>query len=100
MAVIFCLFTLILCKLANNEISDTFIENDNAIQNSVGLNAQLITIPRVYISPCPEVYRYTYNGKEWNGLVIIKRPTPKGVTSKIKIILSIGFHLSSVSLIF
>lgn len=100
MAAIFCLFSVTLCNLASNEVTDNSINlsNENSRQDlAMSLNAQLITVPRVYISPCPESFRYTFNGKEWFGLIVVKKPAPRGTTSKLKVLLSVGFHFSSVS---
>lgn len=98
MAAMFCLFSVLLCKLGSNEIVDHSNNQNLRHDPFMPLNAQLITVPRVYNSPCPERFRYIFNGKEWLGLVVIKKPAPKGVISKLKIYLSVGFQLSSVSL--
>lgn len=101
MAAIFCLLGMTLCGLSSNGDSNHLTTVENSGHNSVlPLNAQLITVPRVYISPCPESFRYTFNGKEWFALVVIRKPQTKGKISKIKVHLSVGFHLSSVSLFF
>lgn len=95
MAAIFCLFSVALCKLTNQGVSnETNLGNSN--EKGMPLTAQLITVPRVYISPCPESFRYTFNGKEWFGLVVIAKTAPAGVPSRIKVILSVGLHLNSV----
>mgnify|MGYP003471444605 FL=1 len=97
MAAIFCLFSITLCKLAGqevevNEISNRFGgDNDNQIAS-----ANIISVPRVYISPCPNSFRYTFNGKEWFGLLAL--PSARlGKTMKIKLLLSVGINLKSVS---
>lgn len=93
MAAIFCLFSITLCKLAGqdaptHELSNRFGGSENS--------AQLITVPRVYISPCPTSFRYTFNGNEWFGLLAV--PSLKlGKTHKIKLLLSVGINLKSVS---
>lgn len=89
-----------LCNLGSNEIADNSVNlpNENSRQHLVlPLRAQVISVPRDYFSPCPERFRYTFNGKEWFGLVVVKKPAPKGVLSKLKIQMSVGFHFSSVS---
>lgn len=102
MAAIFCLFSVTLCKFAGHDV----VENTNNLnldynnhhqQETLPLSAQIVTVPRIYISPCPQSFRYTFNGKEWFGLVVIAKPAPRGVPSKLKVLLSVGFHLSSVS---
>jgi hypothetical protein len=99
MAAIFCLFSITLCKLAGQdvetpEISNRFGGSDESSPSS--LSAQIITVPRVYISPCPSAFRYTFNGKEWFGLLAV--PSLKlGKTHKIKLLLSVGINLKSVS---
>lgn len=102
MAAIFCLFSVTLCKFSGHDISQNSnhlsIHDNNEGGNSVmPLSAQFVTVPRVYISPCPESFRYTFNGKEWFGLVVIGKPARPGIPSRIKIQLSVGFHLSAVS---
>jgi hypothetical protein len=101
MAAIFCLFSVALCKFSGNDLIENTNHlniNDNDVkQDHLPLSAQIITVPRVYISPCPESFRYTFNGKEWFGLVVIGKPAPRGIPSRLKIVLSVGFHLSSVS---
>lgn len=95
MAAIFCLFSVALCKFPEHSIS----QHSNHLEtNSVlPLSAQLVTVPRVYISPCPESFRYTFNGKEWFGLVVIGKPARRGIPSRLKVQLSVGFNYNSVS---
>lgn len=96
MAAIFCLFSITLCKLAGqdvevNEISNRFGGGDS---NQIA-SANIITVPRVYISPCPNSFRYTFNGKEWFGLLAL--PSARlGKTMKVKLLLSVGINLKSV----
>lgn len=99
MAAIFCLFSVALCKFKNEDVSNgPIMSSDDANYSDKGipLSAQLITVPRVYISPCPETFRYTFNGKEWFGLVVIAKPAHVGIPSRIKVVLSVGFQLNSV----
>ena len=93
MAAIFCLFSVTLCKLSSHEITNEHQVNYDSVQP---LSAQLVTVPRVYISPCPAYFRYTFNSKEWFGLLVIPRPAPRGFRSKLQVILSLGFQLHSV----
>lgn len=99
MAAIFCLFSITLCKLAGqdvevNEISNRFGDiSDNNNQISSG---KIISVPRIYISPCPNSFRYTFNGKEWFGLLALPPSKPLGKSMKIKLKLSVGIHLKSV----
>lgn len=99
MAAIFCLFSVALCKMANRDISnDLNNSNDNNNNVAMPLSAQIITVPRVYISPCPESFRYTFNGKEWFGLLVIAKPAPIGFASRTRVLLSIGLNLKAVRL--
>lgn len=100
MAAIFCLIYVAFCTLSSTEISNDSnqLTSENLKHDTViPLNAQLVTVPRIYVSPCPKIFRYTFNGKEWFALIVIKNPAPKGFTSRIKIVLSVGVHLSAVS---
>jgi hypothetical protein len=103
MAAIFCLFSVTLCKLSSNEISNepsnSLSDGSNQNNQVMGLSAQLVTVPRVYISPCPEIFRYTFNGKEWFGLAVVPNPARRGITSRLKVILTLGFNFQSVSLL-
>lgn len=99
MAAALCVFSLILCKIASDDIS---MYSNNALSENINsglgipLKAQVVNVPRFFISPCPEMFRYMFNGNEWMGLATINKPAPKGINSKIKIVLSVGFHFSSV----
>lgn len=108
MAAIFCLFSVTLCKFSGNEapgIANNLIklEHNNNVNNvnqkdlTLPLSAQLVTVPRIYISPCPETFRFTFNGKEWFGLVVISKPARIGIPSRTRVVLSVGFNLSAVS---
>ena len=88
-----CVFSLLLCKISNDDIS---INSNLDSGLGIPLKNQVVNIPRFYVSPCPEMFRYIFNGHEWMGLATIRKPAPKGKNSKIKILLSVGFHYSSV----
>ena len=94
MAAIFCLFSVALCKLANQ----TFTQ-----QETISLSApthQVINSNNVYNSRiCPQHFRYTFSGEEneWQGLVAL--PSMRlGRTLKIVVKLSIRAELPTVSL--
>lgn len=103
MAAIFCLFSVTLCKLAGQDLSESttnlapnYNSNDNGGSVLSLTSPQIITVPRVYISPCPDSFRYTFNGKEWFGFLALpslqrRRPL------RIKILFSVGIKLISVS---
>lgn len=102
MAALLCFFSVSLCKFGGHDT----IENTNQLKHSddgyqyqsvLPLSAQFVTVPRVSTSPCPEIFRYTFNGKDWAGLVVIKKPARSGIPLRLKINLSVGLHLSSVS---
>ena len=101
MATALCVFSLILCKISNEDIS---MSSKNALSENLNsglgipLKTQVVNVPRFYISPCPEIFRYTFDGSAWMGLATIRKPAAKGINSKIKIVLSVGFHFSSVRL--
>lgn len=94
MAAIFCLFSVSLCRLANIVPNDINVDYYNPI---MPLSAQLVSVPRVYDSPCGNIFRYTFNGKEWFGLLSINNPAPIGTPSIITVILSVGVYLTRVS---
>jgi hypothetical protein len=95
MAAIFCLFSITLCKLGGQEIENHEISNRfGGIEKDI--NPKIITVPRVYISPCPTAFRYTFNGNQWFGLLAVPS-LPLGKTLKIKLLLSLGINLKSVS---
>ena len=99
MAALFCLFSVTLCKLSNQNVSNDFnTRNDNNNSLATPLSAQIITVPRVYTSPCPESFRYTFNGEEWFGLLLIAKPAPIGTPSRTRVFLSVGVQLRSVSI--
>lgn len=87
-----CLLILVFCQLTSSI---------HIVPESIGqpLSVQFVTVQRHLFSHCPDIFRYSFNGKEWFGLLIIHRPAPKGVPSRLKVLLSIGFYLSSVSLV-
>lgn len=98
MAAIFCLFSITLCKLAGQDVEVNEISNrfGDVSDNNQMTSAKIITVPRVYISPCPNSFRYTFNGNEWFGLMAL--PSKQlGKTMKIKLLLSVGIHIKSVS---
>lgn len=92
MATIFFMFSLTLCLASSVTSPDHFVP-----ERVLPLSAQFVTVQRQLFSHCPEIFRYAFNGKEWHGLLVIARPAPKGVPSRLKVLLSIGFYLSSVS---
>lgn len=102
MAVIFCLFSLTLCKLANQtpemlsskEVNN--IENQHNFENIQPLSA-IVSVPRTYVSPCPETFRYTFNGNEWIGLIAVPNNKRLGKKIKIQIILSVRVLIHTVS---
>lgn len=99
MAAIFCLFSITLCKLASKDAPDSMgLSNDN--QNSdlpISLSKpQLIKVPNMYTSPCPNHFRYTYNGKEWFGLLAVPS-LPLGRTFHMRVFLSLGINYNHVS---
>jgi hypothetical protein len=99
MSGIICLLGVILCNLSTDDIPINTNHGVDASFDSNGafpLKAQLVNVPRVYNSPCPNKFRYTFDGKEWRGLLMIKHPARKGIDSKTKVVLSVGFHYSSV----
>lgn len=105
MAAIYCLFSVALCKISSQGVMEnpSSLQYDNEFKHDsvsiLPLSVQIITVPRAYISPCPEIYRYVHiNGKEWFGLVVIPNPAARGIPSRLKVQLSIGFRLTSVSL--
>jgi len=92
MAAIFCLFSVTLCKLASQDVPDSMSLSNN---NQQLPSPQLINVPRAYISPCPNYFRYTFNGKEWFGLLAVP-PLPLGRTFHMRVFLSIGMSYNSV----
>lgn len=102
MAAIFCLFSVTLCRFAGDTPDNSLSldnRNDDFNQDLVmPLATQFVTVPRVYISPCPEYFRYTFNGKQWFGLLVINNPARPGIPSRLRVELSLGFQLNSVSL--
>lgn len=95
MAAIFCLFSVAMCSSSHNDVSNGLSLEGNGV--ATPLSAQIISVPRVYISPCPVAFRYAFNGREWFGLVVVGNPARAGIPSKLKVILSLGFHYSFVS---
>lgn len=95
MAAIFCLFSITLCKLAGQDVEVPEISNRFGIVEKEA-NPKIITVPRVYISPCPTAFRYTFNGNQWFGLLAVPS-LPLGKALKIKLLLSVGINLKSVS---
>lgn len=92
MAAIFCLFSVTLCKLASQDVPDSMSLSNN---NQQLPSPQLINVPRAYISPCPNYFRYTFNGKEWFGLLAVP-PLPLGRTFHMRVFLSIGMSYNNV----
>lgn len=78
------------CKITDDGIAEIFSANEP-------MPLKVINVPRVYNSPCPKIFRYIFDGKEWSGVVMIKNPAPKGKPSETKVVLSIGFRYTSVS---
>ena len=102
MAAIFCLFSLTLCKLSN-QIADTLPNHEeNNIENQHNFNniqplAAIVSVPRSYLSPCPESFRYTFNGNEWIGLVAVPNNKRLGKKINIQVILSVRVLINTVS---
>lgn len=98
MAAIFCLFSLTLCKLANEtpDIMPNNVNNQPNFENIQPLSA-IVSVPRTYLSPCPETFRYTFNGNEWIGLIAV--PNNKRLRKKlnIQIVLSVRVLIPTVS---
>lgn len=98
MAAIFCLFSLTLCKLAN-ETPNILPNNIDSQQNfeSVQPLATVVSVPRTYLSPCPETFRYTFNGNEWIGLIAVPNNKSSRKKINIQIILSVRVLIHTVS---
>lgn len=98
MASLFCLFSVALCNL--NSQNSQGVENRagfSDIKNEMPLASQFVTVPRVYTSPCPKFFRYTFNGQQWFGLIAMPS-VPTGRMLQLRVLLTIGFDLNSVSL--
>lgn len=98
MAAIFCLFSVTLCKLATKEGPESIgLSNDNKnnIMPMPLSTPQLISVPRMYTSPCPNYFRYTFNGKEWFGMLAVPS-LALGKTFHMKVFLSIGINYNNV----
>lgn len=101
MAAIFCLFSVTLCKLATPDVPDSIaLNNNNNINRSndipISLSTpQLISVPRAYTSPCPNYFRYTFNGHEWFGLLAVPS-LPLGRTFHMKVFMSVGMNYNNV----
>ena len=96
MAAIFCLFSVTLCKLATQDVPESMSLSNTHHNSPQQPTPQLINVPRQYISPCPNYFRYTFNGKEWFGLLAVP-PLPLGRTFHMKVFLSLGISYNSVS---
>lgn len=112
MAVYLCLFSFSLCAYP---VDNRFIENNyNNInyqpQNYGGnmydyrragsLSAQTVSVPTAQssnVSPCPKVFRYLFDGEDWEGRVRVDKPAPRGLPSYLRVEMSIGFRYNSVS---
>ena len=102
MAAIFCLFSLTLCKLANqvpDMLSNHEANNVDNHQNyeSIQPLAAIVSVPRTYLSPCPESFRYTFNGNEWIGLIAVPNNKRFRKRLNIQIILSVRVIINTVS---
>lgn len=94
MAAIFCLFSVALCKLANQTFSQ---------QEAISLSApvrQLVNSNNVYNSRiCPQHFRYTFSDDENEFQGIVAVPSLRlGRTLKIVVKLSIKAELPTVRL--
>lgn len=94
MAATLCLFSLAFCSVSNEPNNNG---NDLNSNQHLSLSAQVVSIPRTFVSPCPQSFRYTFDGQDWFGIVTITTPAPRGIPSIIKVILSVPVKLSSVS---
>lgn len=108
MAVFFCLFPLYLCaypadhqqmmmpnyQQQNHENSYDY--RRPVALNALSLNSQIVSAPK-NISPCPRVFRYLYNGEEWEGRLRVDKPAPRGMPSFLRVEMSVGFKFNSVS---
>jgi hypothetical protein len=98
MAAIFCLFSVTLCKLAGQDLpSPTGIDLKTSRDAMALSSPQIITVPRVYISPCPHTFRYTFNGKKWFGLLAVPS-VQQGRTLHIRVHFSLEMNFVAVSL--
>jgi hypothetical protein len=98
MSAVLCLY-LISCKISSddNPVYGSYQMNEIfSSHDAMPLRIANINIPQVYRSPCPGKFRYIFDGKEWMGIIMIKKPAPKGKKSKINVSLSLGFQLNSV----
>lgn len=91
MTVIICHFFYILCNLSHEST------HDSIPLKGASLAVQTVSIHQNYISPCPKVFRYIFNGDEWQGLLHVKKTAPRGLPSFLRIQMTIGFNYSSVS---
>lgn len=104
MAVIFCLFSLSLCTypVDNNGLVENYQRNND--ENSFdfrrpgALSAQIVSVTRPNVTPCPRVFRYLFDGEDWEGRVRVDKPAPRGLPSYLRVEMSVGFKYDSVSL--
>lgn len=103
MAVFFCLFAFALCSYpTDNRITDKNYQqnhDDNSFdfKRPGALNAQIVSVSRPNVSPCPRVFRYLFDGEEWEGRVKVDSPAPRGLPSYLRVEMSVGFKYNSVS---
>lgn len=93
MAAALCLFSIAFCNLSSESSSEA---NDLNSNQHLSLAAQVVSIPRTFVSPCPQSFRYTFDGQDWFGIVTVTTPAPRGIPSRIKVILSVPVKLNSV----
>lgn len=101
MAVIFCLFAFALCNLSeeHNQFNTNYHQNQLNYQNKINsLNAQIVSVPKNFASPCPKVFRYIFDGDEWEGWLRVRNPAPRGLPSFLRVQMSIGINYNSVSI--
>lgn len=105
MAVFFCLFPFSFCAYpANNQqMIINYQQNHNTNNNfdfrrgAALSNNQIVSVSKPNVSPCPRVFRYLFDGEEWEGRLQIEKPAPRGLPSFLKVEMSVGFKYNSVS---
>lgn len=99
MAVIFCLFAFTLCNHipADNQVIENYNEHSLNYQKAGSLAAQIVSVPKNNISPCPQVFRYIFDGSEWAGALRVQNPAPRGYPSFLRVQMTVGFNYKSVS---
>lgn len=86
MAAVICMLSLALCDFSS-ELGHEVISLSN----------QVVSVPRTFDSPCPQSFRYTFDGQDWFGIVVIAKPDPRGVPSNVQVVITVPYKLHSVS---